>query len=53
VLPTWIDRLLAIPPTKRAADPPVVSTLEAFFAETRWLEDVRADGERTLRPRSM
>ena len=52
MLPLWIDRLLALPPSKRAANPPV-STLEAFFAEIRWREDVQADGGRTLRPRSM
>jgi len=31
-----------------AADEPSASTLEAFFAEIRWNEDVHENGQRTL-----
>ena len=48
-LPTrWTRRLLALARTGPAAGPPG-STLDLFFAEVRWTEDVDAHGQRTLR----
>ena len=46
--PRWMRRLLAIDPAE-AADGSPVSTLEMFFAEVRWTEDVNSRGQRTLR----
>lgn len=44
----WARRLLELARTEPAGGSPV-STLEMFFAEVQWTEDVDSRGRRTLR----
>ena len=46
--PRWARRLLELARTKPATGSPD-STLELFFAQVRWTEDVDSHGRRTLR----
>lgn len=46
--PRWARRLLELARSEPATGLPV-STLELFFAEVRWTEDVDSHGRRTLR----
>ena len=46
--PLWARRLLELARTEPATGSPA-STLELFFAEVRWTEDVDSHGRRTLR----
>ena len=45
----WSRRLRTVVAADLAGQPAATSTLEAFFAEVRWTEDVQAGGQRTLR----
>jgi hypothetical protein len=49
----WRRRLLGLAARTAPIENPARSTLEAFFAEIRWQEQVGREGERTLRPTAL